>query len=182
LISRIFKWRVEFRYYAFAILAPIGLFALAFLLDRVVTGTWSDLRLLGEADYMPVLGPFGVLGLWLLTYGFGEETGWRAPCKRNRLPQTQLILALLWATCICPPFSFAIMLIGRLVSSVCFLMIYSSLHWRTIAQVKADRHPLSRCFQCCRSRSGRAIWAPINRACILWAPSSAKYGMEVHLS
>jgi membrane protease YdiL (CAAX protease family) len=111
LMSRIFKWRVEFRYYAFAILAPIGLFALAFLPDRAVTGTWSDLRLLGEADYMPVLGPFGVLGLWLLTYGFGEETGWRGfalpHLQRNRsAANATLILAVLWATWHLPAFFF----------------------------------------------------------------------------
>ena len=38
LIVRIFKWRVDFRYYAFTILVPAGLFALACLLNRVTTG------------------------------------------------------------------------------------------------------------------------------------------------
>ena len=111
LASRILKWRVEFRYYAFAILAPIGLFALAYLLNRVVTGEWSDLRLLGEADYLPYLGPLGVLGLWFLTYGFGEETGWRGfalpHLQKNRsAASATLILALLWAFWHLPAFFF----------------------------------------------------------------------------
>ena len=80
----------------------IGLFALAFVLNHLVSGVWSDLRLLGEADYLPYLGPFGVLGLWFLTYGFGEETGWRGfalpHLQRNRsAASATLILALLWA-------------------------------------------------------------------------------------
>lgn len=111
LLSRIFKWRVEFRYYAFAVLAPIGLFTLAYLLNRVVAGKWSDLSLLGKADYLPYLGPFGVLGLWFLTYGFGEETGWRGFAlphlqKDRSAASATLILALLWATWHLPAFFF----------------------------------------------------------------------------
>ena len=111
LVSRIFRWRVEFRYYAFAVLAPIGLFVLAYLLNRVVAGEWSDLSLLGKADYLPYLGPFGVLGLWFLTYGLGEETGWRGfalpHLQKNRsAASATLILALLWACWHLPAFFF----------------------------------------------------------------------------
>lgn len=111
LLSRIFKWRVGFRYYAFATLAPVGLFTIAYLLNRVVAGEWSDLSLLGEADYLPYLGPLGVLGLWLLTYGFGEETGWRGfalpHLQKNRsAASATLILSLLWACWHLPAFSF----------------------------------------------------------------------------
>lgn len=111
LVSRIFKWRVEFRYYAFAVLAPFGLFVLAYLLNRLTTGKWSDLRLLGKADYLPYLGPLFVLGLWFLTYGFGEETGWRGfalpHLQKNRsAASATLILALLWACWHFPAFFF----------------------------------------------------------------------------
>lgn len=111
LASRIFKWRVDARYYVFAILAPIGLFALAYLLNRIITGGWPDLRLLGEADYLPYLSPLGVLGLWFLTYGLGEETGWRGyalPRLQKNRPATTatLILALLWACWHLPAFFY----------------------------------------------------------------------------
>lgn len=111
LLSRIVKWRMASRYYAFAIFVPIGLFVVAYLLDRLITGTWSDLNLLGKADYLPYLGPFGVLGLWLLTYGLGEETGWRGFAlphlqKDRTAASATLILALLWATWHFPAFFF----------------------------------------------------------------------------
>ena len=111
LIARIFKWRLDFGYYVFAILAPIGLFTLAFLLNRVVTGEWSDLRLLGEVDYLPYLSPLGVLGLWLLTFGFGEETGWRGYAlprlqKTRSAASATLILALVWACWHLPAFFY----------------------------------------------------------------------------
>ena len=111
LLGRIVKWRVESRYYAFAILVPIGLFGLAYLFNRVITGTWPDLTLLGKADYLPYLGPLGVLGLWFLTYGLGEETGWRGFAlphlqKDRSAASATLILALLWATWHVPAFFF----------------------------------------------------------------------------
>jgi len=62
---------------AFAVLAPVALFTLAVLINRVTSGASADLTLLGKADYLPYLGPVGALLLWFLTQGLGEETGWR---------------------------------------------------------------------------------------------------------
>lgn len=111
LLGRLLNWRVEFKYFAFAVLAPTGLFALALLVNRILTGAWSDLRLLGEVDYLPYLSPLGVLGVWLLTYGLGEETGWRGfalpHLQRNRsAASATLILALVWACWHLPAFFF----------------------------------------------------------------------------
>jgi membrane protease YdiL (CAAX protease family) len=111
LLSRWFKWRVEVRYYAFAVLAPAALFALAVLINRVATGIWSDLSLLGEADYLPYLGPLGALLLWFLTYGLGEETGWRGYAlphlqRKHSATTATLILAIVWAFWHIPAFFY----------------------------------------------------------------------------
>jgi membrane protease YdiL (CAAX protease family) len=111
LLAGLLKWRVGFRYFAFVLLAPAGLFVIAVLANRLVMGEWPDLRLLGEVDYLPYLGPLGVLGLWFLTYGLGEETGWRGfalpHLQRNRsAASATLILALLWACWHLPAFFF----------------------------------------------------------------------------
>jgi membrane protease YdiL (CAAX protease family) len=111
LLGRLVKWRVGFRYFAFVILGPIGLFALAMLVNRLITGAWPDLHLLGEADYLPYLTPIGTLALWLLTYSLGEETGWRGfalpHLQRNRpASSATLILALFWACWHIPAFFF----------------------------------------------------------------------------
>ena len=79
--------------------------------DFIVTSTGSDLGLPGKADYLPYLGPLGVLGLWLFTYGLGEETGWRGfalpHLQKNRsATSATLILAMLWATWHLPAFFF----------------------------------------------------------------------------
>jgi membrane protease YdiL (CAAX protease family) len=99
------------RYYAFAVLGPISLFALAYGVNRIVTGEWADLSLLGQADYLSYLTPVGTLMLWLLTYGVGEETGWRGwalpHLQRNRsAASATLILALLWAGWHLPAFFY----------------------------------------------------------------------------
>jgi membrane protease YdiL (CAAX protease family) len=111
LTSRWFKWRVGFRYYAFAVFAPIALFTIAVLINRVLTGAWSDLSLLGEADYLPYLGLLGSLLLWLLTYGLGEETGWRGYAlphlqRKYSAATATLILAVLWAFWHVPAFFY----------------------------------------------------------------------------
>jgi membrane protease YdiL (CAAX protease family) len=111
LLGRLLKWRVSFGYYTFAVLFPIGLFILAGLANRIISGEWADLRLLGDVDYLPYLTPLGVLGIWLLTYGLGEETGWRGfalPHLQRSLPAASAtaILAVMWACWHLPAFFF----------------------------------------------------------------------------
>jgi len=111
LLGRWFRWRVAVRYYAFAILGPLGLFALAVLINRLVTEAWADLSLLGEADYLPYLSPLGTLLLWFLTYALGEETGWRGYAlprlqRKYSAASATLILAILWACWHIPAFFY----------------------------------------------------------------------------
>jgi len=143
LFERLIKWRVEVRYYVFAILAPAALFILAVLLNRLFTGAWPDLSQLGEADYLPYLGPLGVLGLWLLTYGLGEETGWRGyalPRLQRTRPATSatLVLAILWACWHIPALfyrdtytemgllAFPMLLVSVIFAAMVFTWLYNS--------------------------------------------------------
>ena len=111
LLGRLLKWQVGIGYYVFAVLFPIGFFALAVLANRIVTGELADLRLLGEVDYLPYLTPLGVLGIWLVTYGMGEETGWRGFAlphlqRTHSAASATLILAIFWAGWHLPAFFF----------------------------------------------------------------------------
>lgn len=102
LFQGLLKWRVEAGYALFAIAFPAGLFAVAVVASWIMQGAWPDLGLLNEVDYLPPVGILPALGLWLLTYGFGEEMGWRG----YALPRLQsgrsaysaaLLLGVLWA-------------------------------------------------------------------------------------
>jgi membrane protease YdiL (CAAX protease family) len=74
--SRITRWRVGAFGFAFAVFSPVALFALAALVVRLANGDWPNFALLGQINYMPYLGVWALV-LWLLTFGFGEEIGWR---------------------------------------------------------------------------------------------------------
>ena len=143
LLARIVKWRVDARYYAFAVLAPIGLFIFAVLVNRLLAGSWPDFELLGEADYLPPLGIVGVLVLWFFTYGLGEETGWRGyalPHLQRTRPAANaaLILGILWGCWHLPAFffrdtyidmgviGFPMLLISIVFASVVFAWLYNS--------------------------------------------------------
>jgi membrane protease YdiL (CAAX protease family) len=143
LIARIFKWRVDVRYYAYVILIPVGLFAFAAILNRIITGNWPNLTLLGEVDYLPYLTPLGALGIWLVTFGFGEETGWRGYAlphlqKTRSATTATLILGILWAGWHLPMFfyrdtymqmgimGFPMLALSLLFAAMIFTWLYNS--------------------------------------------------------
>lgn len=145
LLARLIKWRVDFRYYAFALLIPLGLFAFACILNRIFTGAWPNLPLLGEVDYLPYLTPLGALGLWLVTFGLGEETGWRGFAlphlqKTRTATLATLILGLLWACWHLPMFfyrdtyiqmgifGFPMFALSLLCAAMIFTWLYNSTH------------------------------------------------------
>lgn len=96
LFSGLFRWRVGWAWILFSVFSPIAMFVLAALVMRFTTGAWPDLYLLGEVDYLPYLGVVGALILWFLTWGVGEEVGWRA----FALPRLQRDHSALTATLI----------------------------------------------------------------------------------
>lgn len=123
------KWRVGRIYRWFAIALPPALFGLAVVLSRLVEGSWPDFRLLGQVDYLPYLGIVPALGLWLLTFGFGEEMGWRG----FALPRLQtqhsalsasVILGVVWGLWHLPAFFYrdTYVAMGLLVGLPVFLV------------------------------------------------------------
>jgi membrane protease YdiL (CAAX protease family) len=108
--GRITKWRVGWGWAAFTVGSPVALFGVATLAMRIIQGQWPDLRLLGQANYLPYLG-WWVLPLWLVTFGFGEEIGWRG-FALPRLQKTMsaskgtLALGLLWIVWHVPAFFY----------------------------------------------------------------------------
>lgn len=137
------KWQVGFKYVAFSVLAPVALFASAVLLEGVLSGEWPEWGLLGQVDYLPYLGIPGVLGLWFLTFGLGEEMGWRGfalpRLQRGRTALTAtVILGLLWGLWHLPAFFFRdtymemgalglpMFLVSIIFASIVFTWLYNS--------------------------------------------------------
>lgn len=108
--SRIARWHVRWPYAAFAILSPVVMFALSMPIVRLVKGEWPDLHLLGQANYLPYLG-WAVLPVWIVTFGFGEEIGWRGFAlphlqKMMSVSKATLILGLFWSLWHIPSFFY----------------------------------------------------------------------------
>jgi len=134
--GRITKWRVGGLWW-FAALSPliVGLFvALVMNLLTAKRLTFSDL---GRIHFLPPLG-IGALFLWVLTFGIGEEIGWRGYAlprlqkNRNALYAT-MILAFFWALWHLPQFfylfdtSIAIgWIIGLFAGAIVFTWLFNS--------------------------------------------------------
>lgn len=97
--KRLAKWRLPLRWWLVA-LSPLWLYGVAAVVLRFAQGQWPDVTLLGEVNFLPNLG-LGALLLWLLTFGVGEEVGWRGYAlprlQQNRSAlSASLILWVFW--------------------------------------------------------------------------------------
>jgi membrane protease YdiL (CAAX protease family) len=107
--ARMVQWRVRPVWWLVA-LSPAFLYGVGAVVLRILRGSWTDVGLLGRVNFLPDLGLAAFL-LWLLTYGLGEETGWRG----FALPRLQrgasalsasLLLAALWIVWHLPAFLY----------------------------------------------------------------------------
>ena len=136
LIGRMFKWRVAVVWWLVAIL-PLILFILLSFAFWLIKGTVLNLGILGNIDFLPGLGILA-LPLWIITFGFGEETGWRGfalpRLQKNRTAlSATLILGLLWFGWHIPAFFYVYklaiapgMLFGVLSGAIVFTWLYNS--------------------------------------------------------
>lgn len=144
LFGRITQWRVPAVGFLAALLSAVALFALSALVSWILASGWPDLHLLGQVNYLPYLG-IAVLPLWLATYGFGEEIGWRG----YALPRLQnshsalgatLLLGALWALWHIPTFFyldtylalglgvFPMFAFGILTGAIVLTWLYNTTH------------------------------------------------------
>ena len=101
LLARLWQVRFPLRWWT-AVLSPLILLLLLAGGVWLVTGRGLDLAGLGEVEGVGNLGVVGAAVFWLLTFGLGEETGWRGfllhhldqqrPSRHNAL-----IVGLIWA-------------------------------------------------------------------------------------
>jgi membrane protease YdiL (CAAX protease family) len=117
--SRIVKWRVGWPWAAFAVGSPVALAILGVVVAAIVQGQWPDLRLFGQVNYLPYLG-WWVLPLWLITFGFGEEIGWRG-FALPRLQKTRSASSATWI--------LGCMWVGWHLPTFLYLNTYQSLSW-----------------------------------------------------
>ena len=184
LLAGLLKWRVGLGWILFAILSPVALFGVAAVAGYATQGKWPELALLGEVDYLPYLGVGGALILWLLTFGIGEEIGWRG----FALPRLQqghsaltatLILGVVWAFWHLPAFfykdtyvamglvtGFPLFLLSILAASLVFTWLYNSTRGSLLMVILF--HALFDFLSSSRAGGGNAA-AIMSAAIMIWA-------------
>ena len=94
LVRRMFAWRGRLAWVAVGLLGPFALLLLAAGAAALLTGVPVDLGGVGRSAEFPELGLLALFLFNLLTFGFGEEVGWRG----FALPRLQTGRSALWGT------------------------------------------------------------------------------------
>ncbi len=111
LLRGLLRWRIGAGWMLVALLGPIALFFLAAVLVRAAGAPWTDFSQLGRSDEFPGMGLLAMWGFNTLTFGIGEETGWRGfalprlQARHGALGATML-LTLGWALWHMPAFFY----------------------------------------------------------------------------
>ncbi len=97
---RVVRFDVGRRWWLIGVGTPLALALAAMIVYALSSGSLPDLALFGEVDYLGNIGPLAALGLWIVTYGFGEETGWRGfafhRMESGGWVRAAVLIGLLW--------------------------------------------------------------------------------------
>ena len=74
---RIVRVDVGWRWWLIGLGTPLALGLAAVIVYTLSNNALPELGLFGEVDYLGNIGALVALALWIATYGFGEEIGWR---------------------------------------------------------------------------------------------------------
>jgi membrane protease YdiL (CAAX protease family) len=136
LIRRMTKWRISIGWWLVAF-SPLFLYMLTAIIVSFLTATAPAGQALGKIDFMPDLA-WAALPFWILTFGIGEETGWRGfalpRLQRNHSAlRATLTLWILWTLWHLPLFFYSYeasilpgLAIGLLAGTITFTWLYNS--------------------------------------------------------
>lgn len=143
LVGRMTRWRVGPRWLLFALFSPAALFLVSAVILRAWSDAWPDWRRFGQVAELPSLGWLGGWVFHTLTFGIGEETGWRGFAlprlqrSRSALSAT-LVLSVFWALWHVPMFLYKedyqamgiggsiAFFLGMLAGAIVFTWLYNS--------------------------------------------------------
>jgi membrane protease YdiL (CAAX protease family) len=140
LLGRMARWRIGLGWLLVALFSPVALYLVAALILRVFSGSWPEWSQFGAIAELPQLGWLGGWCAWILTFGLGEETGWRGFAlprlqKDHSARGASLIVGLLWAGWHIPTFFYnyepsvfgvLAFLVGILSGSALLTWLYNS--------------------------------------------------------
>ena len=99
LLRRVVLWRGRIPWIVVALAAPLGILLLAVLVARLAGGEDASLSGFGVSREFPQLSALGLLVYNILTFGYGEETGWRGFALPRLQANHSALAATAWLTC-----------------------------------------------------------------------------------
>jgi membrane protease YdiL (CAAX protease family) len=110
LAKQVLRWRLRVTDYFLAI-SPLLMLLCGLAVSYVVSGVVPDLAALGHVDYLGEVGIVGALIVWTLSFGLGEELGWRGFAQgklehRHSFLRSAVILGIIWALWYLPYFFY----------------------------------------------------------------------------
>lgn len=136
LLRRTLHWRVGVGWLLVAVFSPTALFLISTVIIRLWDGAWPDFGQFGHISEFPNLGWLAGWLVWTLTFGLGEETGWRGfalpRLQRNRSARSAtLIVGGLWALWHLPQFfyNYELTLLGMVAFTVSIMSGALILTW-----------------------------------------------------
>ena len=175
--QRMTKWKVEPVWWLVAV-SPLCIYLLVGTVLWLIHGEKPDLISLGQVDHLPPLG-LGAIPLWILTFGLGEEVGWRGfalPRLQNghKALTATILLWVFWALWHLPLFFYSYdfsivpgMLIGLLAGAIIFTWLYNSTGGSVL--ISAIWHGLFNYTTACISCKVGSIAAIISTLVMVWS-------------
>ncbi len=110
-LSRAFSLKFPLKWLFIAIILPIIYGLIAIPLDAMLTGEWIDWSKFGLTSKLAGLNLIQTYLVWVLTFGLGEEGGWRGYLlpqltKKYSMLKSSFIVALIWIIWHIPVFTF----------------------------------------------------------------------------
>ncbi|MFN2302203.1 MAG: CPBP family intramembrane glutamic endopeptidase [Anaerolineales bacterium] len=175
--GRITRWKVKPGWWLVAV-SPLGIYLLIAVVLWFIQGRTVDLISLGQVDFLPPLG-LAAIPLWILTFGIGEETGWRGFAlpkllkKQNALIAT-FLLWVFWALWHLPLFFYSYdtsivpgMLLGLLAGAITFTWLYKRTGGSVL--LTAIWHGLFNATTACTTCKTSMLAAIISTLVMVWA-------------
>jgi membrane protease YdiL (CAAX protease family) len=171
------RWRVKPGWWLVAV-SPLVIYLLVHAALWLIQGQRVDLAAMGQVDFLPPLG-LAAIPLWILTFGIGEETGWRGFAlpwlqKSHSALLATLLLWVFWALWHLPLFFYSYdptiipgMLIGLLAGAITFTWLYNSTGDSVLMTV--IWHGLFNYTTACTSCKTSLIAAVISTLVMVWA-------------
>lgn len=111
LFGRLLQWRVHWKWYLIVLVVPVLMVITVGYAAEIFTGEKFTMIGFSTNDEFPEFGPIGYFIFNLLTFGVGEETGWRGyalPSLQRKFPAlgATLILSVFWACWHIPAFIY----------------------------------------------------------------------------